>query len=54
MLVDRGGRELPIQPDYAVRRVEVPEGRRVEVARRDGELWATLVHAVITTTEAAR
>jgi pyrimidine operon attenuation protein / uracil phosphoribosyltransferase len=42
VLVDRGGRELPIHPDYTVRRVEVPPGRRVEVAMRDGELWATL------------
>lgn len=40
VLVDRGGRELPIQPDYAVRTVEVAAGGRVEVVERDGELWA--------------
>lgn len=50
VLVDRGGRELPIHPDYTVRRIEVPKGARVEVSQRDGELWAT----VETTTEAAR
>ncbi|HYJ80382.1 MAG TPA: bifunctional pyr operon transcriptional regulator/uracil phosphoribosyltransferase PyrR, partial [Longimicrobiaceae bacterium] len=31
VLVDRGGRELPIQADVAGARVEVPQGGRVEV-----------------------
>ena len=31
VLVDRGGRELPIQPDVVGERVTVPEGGRVEV-----------------------
>jgi pyrimidine operon attenuation protein/uracil phosphoribosyltransferase len=44
-LVDRGGRELPIQPDYVVRAVEVDARHRVEVVERDGELWAVVVPA---------
>jgi len=31
VLIDRGGRELPIQPDFVVRVVEVAVGDRVEV-----------------------
>ena len=31
VVVDRGGRELPIQADYAVTQTHVPEGCRVEV-----------------------
>ena len=31
ILVDRGGRELPIQPDYVVRTVEVTANERVDV-----------------------
>ncbi|HUG42191.1 MAG TPA: bifunctional pyr operon transcriptional regulator/uracil phosphoribosyltransferase PyrR [Longimicrobiales bacterium] len=31
VLVDRGGRELPIQPDIVGRHVDVPAGGRVEV-----------------------
>ncbi|MEW5927768.1 MAG: bifunctional pyr operon transcriptional regulator/uracil phosphoribosyltransferase PyrR [Gemmatimonadota bacterium] len=40
VLVDRGGRELPIQPDIVGERVDVPEGGRVEVLvpELDGEL----------------
>ena len=36
VLVDRGGRQLPIQPDYAGRVLEVPPGAEVSV--RVGEL----------------
>jgi len=54
VLVDRGGRELPIQPDYAVRRVDVPEGRRIEVEQRDGEIWATLEMTNSITQDASR
>lgn len=45
VLVDRGGRELPIQPDYVVRHVEVDSARRVEVVEREGDLWAVVVAA---------
>jgi pyrimidine operon attenuation protein/uracil phosphoribosyltransferase len=31
VLVDRGGRELPIQPDIVGRHLDVPDGTRVEV-----------------------
>lgn len=31
VLVDRGGRELPIQPDYVGRALEVPPSERIEV-----------------------
>ena len=45
VLVDRGGRELPIQADYVGISVEVAEGERVEVhvPELDGELSVTLV-----------
>jgi pyrimidine operon attenuation protein / uracil phosphoribosyltransferase len=43
VLVDRGGRELPIQPDYVVRTVEIEASRRVEVVERNSELWAVIV-----------
>jgi pyrimidine operon attenuation protein / uracil phosphoribosyltransferase len=43
VLVDRGGRELPIQPDYVVRTVDIDAQRRVEVVDREGELWAVVV-----------
>jgi pyrimidine operon attenuation protein/uracil phosphoribosyltransferase len=42
-LVDRGGRELPIQPDYLVRQVQVTTDERVDVlaTERDGlVVWA--------------
>jgi pyrimidine operon attenuation protein/uracil phosphoribosyltransferase len=42
-LVDRGGRELPIQPDYLVRTVQVADDERVDVipATPDGlVVWA--------------
>ncbi|HET7233399.1 MAG TPA: bifunctional pyr operon transcriptional regulator/uracil phosphoribosyltransferase PyrR [Longimicrobium sp.] len=47
VLVDRGGRELPIQADVVGERVEVPEGGRVEVSvpEIDGELGVDLVAA---------
>ncbi|MFW6193378.1 MAG: bifunctional pyr operon transcriptional regulator/uracil phosphoribosyltransferase PyrR [Gemmatimonadota bacterium] len=45
VLVDRGGRELPIQPDYVGRRVEVEPGWEVAVSvpAHDGELAVRLV-----------
>jgi pyrimidine operon attenuation protein/uracil phosphoribosyltransferase len=47
VLVDRGGRELPIQADVVGERVEVPAGGRVEVRvpELDGELGVELVEA---------
>jgi pyrimidine operon attenuation protein/uracil phosphoribosyltransferase len=47
VLVDRGGRELPIQADVVGERVEVPEGGRVEVKvpEIDGSLGVELVEA---------
>jgi pyrimidine operon attenuation protein/uracil phosphoribosyltransferase len=35
VLVDRGGRELPIQADYAAARVSLPAGRSLALARDD-------------------
>jgi len=45
VLVDRGGRELPIQPDVTGVKVEVGEGQRVEVRvpELDGRLGVELV-----------
>jgi pyrimidine operon attenuation protein/uracil phosphoribosyltransferase len=41
VLVDRGGRQLPIQPDYAGERVDVPVGREVAVKVEDLDgVWA--------------
>lgn len=47
VLVDRGGRELPIQPDYVGRHVEVPPGMEVSVRvpDLDDELGVDLVAA---------
>ena len=47
VLVDRGGRELPIQADVAGHRVDVPHGGRVEVLvpEIDGSLGVELVNA---------
>ena len=42
VLVDRGGRELPIQADYAVRRAEIAASDRVDVLERDGRLTAVV------------
>lgn len=47
VLVDRGGRELPIQPDHVGRQVEVEPGWEVAVSvmEQDGELAVRLVRA---------
>ncbi|MBK5206808.1 MAG: bifunctional pyr operon transcriptional regulator/uracil phosphoribosyltransferase PyrR [Polaromonas sp.] len=38
VLVDRGGRELPVQPDLAVARVTLPASQSLELARaEDGQ-----------------
>jgi len=54
VLVDRGGRELPIQADYAVRTVDVGADQRVEVRETtpgSGELCAVLASAAGPTSE---
>jgi pyrimidine operon attenuation protein/uracil phosphoribosyltransferase len=38
VLIDRGGRELPIQADYVVRHIEVPPEQRVDVLREGDQL----------------
>lgn len=35
VLVDRGGRELPIEPNVCAARIEVPAGQSLELARDD-------------------
>ena len=35
VLVDRGGREMPIQPDCVAATIELPRGRRLSLARDD-------------------
>lgn len=40
VVVDRGGRELPVHPDYVVKAIDVPPERRVDVVEKEGELWA--------------
>lgn len=44
VLVDRGGRELPIHPDYTVRRVDVAPETSIDVTLTNDELWATVVN----------
>lgn len=46
VLVDRGGRELPIQPDIVGRKVQVVPGQRVEVLvpELDGRLSVDIVN----------
>jgi pyrimidine operon attenuation protein/uracil phosphoribosyltransferase len=47
VLIDRGGRELPIQPDVVGKHVDVPAGSRVDVlvAELDGRDEVTLAPA---------
>ena len=41
VLIDRSGRQLPIQPDYRVKRVEgLADSDRIDVFSRNGELQA--------------
>jgi len=42
VLLDRGGRELPIQPNYFVRRVEIDPTERIDVLDRPEGLLAIL------------
>ncbi|HTH78988.1 MAG TPA: bifunctional pyr operon transcriptional regulator/uracil phosphoribosyltransferase PyrR [Ramlibacter sp.] len=40
VLVDRGGRELPVQADYAAARVSLPESQSLALARGDDGKFA--------------
>lgn len=40
VLVDRGGRELPIQASFAAAKVALPAGQRLRLARADGGRFA--------------
>jgi pyrimidine operon attenuation protein/uracil phosphoribosyltransferase len=40
VVIDRGGRELPIQPDYCVHSCHVPEAERVDLIERGDALLA--------------
>ena len=45
VLVDRGGRELPIEPELCAARIEVPVGSSLELARAEnGQLHFVLEH----------
>jgi pyrimidine operon attenuation protein / uracil phosphoribosyltransferase len=50
VLVDRGGRELPIQADYAVKRVEIAGDERVDVVGQKTSLRAVVESANVPTT----
>ncbi len=50
VLYDRGGRELPIQADYLVRRGQVAPSERVDVLYRDGRYSAVAVPVSTPTT----
>ena len=45
VLIDRGGRELPIQPDITGRQLQMHQGQRVEVLvpELDGDLGVALI-----------
>ncbi len=43
VLVDRGGRELPVQADYAAARVSLPADRALALARDSGGLFTFAV-----------
>ena len=40
VLVDRGGRELPVQPDLAMARVSLPATQSLQLARSDAGLFS--------------
>lgn len=40
VLVDRGGRELPVQPDLAMARVSLPVTQSLQLARSDAGLFS--------------
>ncbi|MBC7605184.1 MAG: bifunctional pyr operon transcriptional regulator/uracil phosphoribosyltransferase PyrR, partial [Ramlibacter sp.] len=40
VLVDRGGRELPVHPDYAAARVTLPSDQSLSLARDDAGVFS--------------
>ncbi len=48
VLVDRGGRELPIQPDFAAARVALPVSQSLALARGDDGHFSFQVQGVMT------
>ena len=44
VLVDRGGRELPIEPAYAAAKVSLPPRQRLSLARTDDGHFTFSVH----------
>jgi len=40
VLVDRGGRELPIQADFAAARVSLPSSQSLALAREEGDRFS--------------
>lgn len=40
VLVDRGGRELPVQPDLAMARIALPVAQSLQLARSDAGLFS--------------
>ncbi len=45
VLVDRGGRELPVQPNLAVARVNLPASQTLELARSESGLFSFQVQS---------
>ena len=45
VLIDRGGREIPVQPDFIGKKIEVPEGHTVDVKvpEIDGEWGVEMI-----------
>jgi pyrimidine operon attenuation protein/uracil phosphoribosyltransferase len=54
VLIDRGGRELPIAPDYVVRTVEIGPSERVDVLEDDQGLRAVVQPANAPSTPPAK
>ena len=46
VLVDRGGRELPLQADYAAARITLPDAQALNLARGDDGAFALEVREV--------
>jgi pyrimidine operon attenuation protein/uracil phosphoribosyltransferase len=46
VLVDRGGRELPVQASFAAARVVVPAAQKLTLARADGGRFSFAIRAV--------
>ena len=46
VLVDRGGRELPVEAQLAAARVDIPAGQALALARDDAGLFSFRIEAV--------